>query len=270
MASAAAPVAGGITTLLARLRQHRGAIAGGTVLLLAGLAVWQWQTMLDDATPPARTAANPAASAVGRTTVIAPVQTAVMNLTVHFISVPEVKAATLMDARWNGDGDSALLASLLQLAAAKADGVAIAVELSKPCTSGQRVKLEKIKEFPYPTEFEPGGKGVITPTEFSFRNVGTTAELELTVSEDGDFCDLNLALEHDYAEPELIHWSTSLSDPENEDLPAAKQPEFRRATFNGQAMLRPGESGLMQCSQLPLLPGVPAQRLFVFVTVTTP
>ncbi len=270
LANAAAPVAGGITTLLSWLRHHRGAIAGGAVLLLAVLAVWQWQAMLDDSTRPPRAAGISAGGAVRGAAVPALSQAVIMNLTVHFITVPEAKAAALMDARWNSDGDTALLESLLQLARTKADGIEVAAELSKPCTSGQRVKLEKIKEFPYPTDFEPGEKGMITPTEFSFRNVGSTAELELTVSEDGEFCDLFMALEHHFAEPELVHWSTSLSDPENKDLPAAKMPEFRYAKVTGQAMLRPGESGLMQCSQLPLLPGVPAKRLFVFVTVTTP
>jgi RNA polymerase sigma factor (sigma-70 family) len=267
---AAAPAAGGITALLAWLRPHRGAVAGGAVLLLAGLAVWQWQAMLDDSTRPPHAVGNSASGAARTAEASPPDQSVFMDLTVHFITVPEAKAAVLMDARWNGDGDTALLESLLQLARTKADGIEVAAELSKPCTSGQRVKLEKIKEFPYPTEFEPGEKGMITPTEFSFRNVGSTAEMEMTVSEDGEFCDLNLALEHDYAEPELIHWSTSLSDPDNKDLPTAKLPEFRHAKVSGQAMLRPGESGLIQCSQLPLPPGVPAQRLFIFVTVSKP
>jgi RNA polymerase sigma factor (sigma-70 family) len=270
LSHAAAPAAGGIKTLLSWLRPHRAAIVGGGVLLLAGFVVWQWHDLLNAFE---RTSRAGAVSGAGNAKPIADPSNPgppVMDLTVHFITMPEAKAAALMDARWNGDGDTDLLESLLKLASAKADGVQVAAALSRPCVSGQRVKLEKIKEFPYPTEFEPGEKGMITPTKFAFLNVGTTAEMELTVSEDGEFCDLNMALDHDYAEPELISWSTSLSERENKNLPAAKMPERRQTKVTAQAMLQPGMSGLVQCSQLPLLPDVPAQRLFVFITVTTP
>ena len=86
---------------------------------------------------------------------------------------------------------------------------------------GQRSKIEVIREFPYPTEFDPpqipqtfGGGGVLnggglgqaqqgnsfpvtptTPNSFTFRNTGVTMEVEATVGEDGFTIDLNLAPE---------------------------------------------------------------------------
>ena len=86
---------------------------------------------------------------------------------------------------------------------------------------GQRSKIEVIREFPYPTEFDPpqipqtfGGGGVLnggglgqaqqgssfpvtptTPNSFTFRNTGVTMEVEATVGEDGYTIDLNLAPE---------------------------------------------------------------------------
>lgn len=84
---------------------------------------------------------------------------------------------------------------------------------------GQRSKIEVIREFPYPTEFDPpqipqtfggGGGGLFggggfassgssfpvtptTPSAFSVKNTGVTMEVEATVGEDGWTIDLNLA-----------------------------------------------------------------------------
>lgn len=79
--------------------------------------------------------------------------------------------------------------------------------------SGQRAVIEIIREFRYPTEFDPpqipqqfggGGSGsgttVITsfpvtpttPTAFETRNTGVTLEVEPTVASDGTMIDLNL------------------------------------------------------------------------------
>ena len=84
---------------------------------------------------------------------------------------------------------------------------------------GQRSKIEVIREFPYPTEFDPpqipqtfggGGGGLFggggatgssfpvtptTPSAFSTKNTGVTMEVEATVGEDGWTIDLNLAPE---------------------------------------------------------------------------
>lgn len=88
---------------------------------------------------------------------------------------------------------------------------------------GQKSKIEVIREFPYPTEFDPpqipqtfGGGGQIggggiggganqqggafpvtptTPQSFEFKNTGVTMEVEATVADDGYTIDLNLAPE---------------------------------------------------------------------------
>ena len=88
---------------------------------------------------------------------------------------------------------------------------------------GQRSKIEIIREFPYPTEYDPpqipqnfgggigigGGGGVgggaqqggsfpvtpANPNSFTFRNTGVTMEVEATVGDDGYTIDLNLAPE---------------------------------------------------------------------------
>ena len=85
---------------------------------------------------------------------------------------------------------------------------------------GQRSKIEVIREFPYPTEFDPpqipqtfgGGGGLngglggsqqgssfpvtpTTPNSFQFRNTGVTMEVEAIVGEDGYTIDLTLAPE---------------------------------------------------------------------------
>jgi len=68
--------------------------------------------------------------------------------------------------------------------------------------SGQRAVIEIIREFRYPTEFQPpqvpsGGNGVsavtpTTPTGFETRNTGVTLEVEPVVGPDGQTIDLNL------------------------------------------------------------------------------
>ncbi len=92
---------------------------------------------------------------------------------------------------------------------------------------GQRSKIEIIREFPYPTEYDPpqipqnfgGGIGIggggglgggaqqggsfpvtpANPNSFQFRNTGVTMEVEATVGDDGYTIDLQLA-------PEIIEF----------------------------------------------------------------
>jgi len=267
LARATAPSAAGLAALLARLLPHRATIAGVAVLCVAGFAVWQWHGMLN---APSDTPRVAVASSAGKTKA-APAAAAAkaMEVTVHFILVPEAEAAAVMANRWTSDADNALLSSLLQRAGPDPKGIHVARTFTGIRRSGQRSKFENIKEFAYPTDFDPGEKGMITPEAFSFRNVGSTAEMELTVS-DGDLCDVNLAVEHHYAEPLLHHFGTSLANPEDENLPGAKQPEMRVAKITTQLLMEPGTSQLAGCSQLPHLPDAPeasVQRLFTFITI---
>lgn len=269
--TAATPAAGGLAALLARLRPHRALIASAALLCVSGFALWQWNNWLNAAqqksprTAPAASAGQPKAepAAAGKA----------MEVTVHFIFVPEAEAAAIMAERWTSDADTALLASLIQKAGTDPRRIHVASSFTGTYRSGQRCKFEKTKEFPYPTDFDHGEQGMITPRLFEVRNVGSTAEVELMVSDD-DICDVNLATEHHYAEPHIHHFGTSLTKPEDESMPGAKQPEWRVAKTHAQLLLKPGESQLASCGQLPRLPGAPAdtpeQRLFTFVTIHAP
>lgn len=102
----------------------------------------------------------------------------------------------------------------------KDSGVTLELVHSMTVRNGQLSKSESIDEFPFPTEFDPSqipqtmsmdsakpvspavGSGSsaypwphtpITPTSFTIRNLGWSAEAELTFSEDGKYADLNLA-----------------------------------------------------------------------------
>ena len=98
-------------------------------------------------------------------------------------------------------------------------GVDLMTAPSVTTRSGQRAKIEIIREFIYPTEFEPpqipqqigavGGGGLApgaggnvnipitptTPTAFDVRNVGVTMEVDPVIGNDGYTIDLNLAPE---------------------------------------------------------------------------
>ncbi|MEO8352932.1 MAG: hypothetical protein ABI680_14460, partial [Chthoniobacteraceae bacterium] len=59
--------------------------------------------------------------------------------------------------------------------------------------SGNHTVAESIGEFRYPTEFKPAaGEDIAWPTSFQTRNTGATFELELFLSPDAQFCDVNL------------------------------------------------------------------------------
>jgi hypothetical protein len=112
-----------------------------------------------------------------------------------------------------------------------------------PVRSGQRAKIESITEFPYPTEFDPPQAGGAfeqqppphrhrhrhrhplhrpkplpgTPASFTFRNLGTTMEIEATVGVGGAVIDLNCA-------PELAF--NTVLDSFGQGLAELKQPRF--------------------------------------------
>ncbi|MDA0814310.1 MAG: type II and III secretion system protein, partial [Verrucomicrobia bacterium] len=91
-------------------------------------------------------------------------------------------------------------------------GVDLASSPSVVVRSGERASILLIREFIYPTEFDPpeipqefvgggatdgGGASFpvtpTTPTAFETRNVGTTFEVEPVISQDGTSVELNLA-----------------------------------------------------------------------------
>ncbi|MES2709286.1 MAG: Amuc_1098 family type IV pilus outer membrane protein [Verrucomicrobiota bacterium] len=109
---------------------------------------------------------------------------------------------------------------IMMRALSQKKGVDLMTAPSVIARSGQRSKVEVIREFPYPTEFDPpqipqtfgggasingntgssqqGGSFPVTPTtpqSFEFKNTGVTMEVEATVADDGYTIDLNLAPE---------------------------------------------------------------------------
>lgn len=97
-------------------------------------------------------------------------------------------------------------------------GVDLMTAPSVIARSGQKSKVEVIREFPYPTEFDPpqipqtfGNTGVnfsqdgsgagsfpvtpTTPQSFEYKNTGVTMEVQPTVADDGYTIDLELAPE---------------------------------------------------------------------------
>ena len=97
-------------------------------------------------------------------------------------------------------------------------GADVMVKPSTISRSGERSKIEIIREFIYPTEYEPpevgqvnnnnggggggGGGGNVTPatpTAFETRNVGVTLEVEPTVGPDRKFIELSL-------KPEMVEF----------------------------------------------------------------
>ncbi|NNE91432.1 MAG: hypothetical protein HKN23_07275 [Verrucomicrobiales bacterium] len=92
--------------------------------------------------------------------------------------------------------------------------------------SGNRVKVESITEFIYPTEFDPaeipnqvdlkdGAEAPVTgvnPTAFETRHLGTTVEADMVLGQDGKTVDINLS-------PEIVqlagytHWPHADADP---------------------------------------------------------
>lgn len=94
-------------------------------------------------------------------------------------------------------------------------GADVMVKPSTISRSGERSKVEIIREFIYPTEYEPpevgqvnnnngasGGDGNVTPanpTAFETRNVGVTLEVEPTVGPDRKYIELSL-------KPEMVEF----------------------------------------------------------------
>ncbi len=109
---------------------------------------------------------------------------------------------------------------IMMRALSQKKGVDLMTAPSLIVRGGQKSKIEVIREFPYPTEFDPpqipqtfgggstlnggaggsqqGGSFPVTPTtpqSFEFKNTGVTMEVEATVADDGYTIDLNLAPE---------------------------------------------------------------------------
>jgi RNA polymerase sigma factor (sigma-70 family) len=258
----------GFAALLARLLKMNAALVGGAVLLVAGGSIWYWQTQLGDTgtksqtnlSAPRKSAARPATREPG-----------VVDVAFHFLMIPDDKAAAILNQRWNGDGDTDLLTDLLKQAGAGTGGVILAQRLTGSCRSGSRTKLGRTNPISYGTEWDLEEDGTLKTSSSAEKGIGTTAEMELTINDDGSTCDLNLQLRHHFAEPELQRWPASLTNPDAPGLPALRQPEFRSTGTNAQVFMGMGHARLVSASQLPP-PNGPASGarggyLFTFVSL---
>lgn len=138
----------------------------------------------------------------------------VIQVQVEYIEVPQTTVLELMYGEKKSANDSELRAKLQELLKS---GQATMMESQMVVSrSGEKATTESIREYIYPTEYEPAevpnkvdtngketGEGVRnlatppTPTAFETRNLGATLEVEPTLSEDGMIIDLRFA-------PELV------------------------------------------------------------------
>lgn len=120
--------------------------------------------------------------------------------------------------------------------------------------SGQRAKVESVREFIYPTEYDPpeipsdvtlSGRAKspvtgLTPTAYETRNIGHTLEIDPVLGADEIMIDLNLA-------PEIVTLAgyTSWPSAKIEPLFLAKMPTFYTMKITSQIMLQNGRYGFL-------------------------
>jgi RNA polymerase sigma factor (sigma-70 family) len=257
---ATAATAGGTAAIAAWLT--RTSVITAAVLAVSSVAAWQWwRATHRDATQGIVFNGN------SRPTAAALPEQPSVQITVHFIRMPEPAAAAIMEQRWNSDEDTKLLQDLLN---ARSDENQIVSKDGIKVHSGQRAKLELIKEFPFGTEWEPGDEGLMTPIVFTIRNVGTTAEIDCTIGEDGHTCSLTMTTEFDFAAPKIHVFPSSPAHADDPEAPGAKMPEFRYVKATSAYVMDVGDSMLVQCSPLPILEPADAlhpERILTFVTI---
>lgn len=101
--------------------------------------------------------------------------------------------------------------------------------------SGQRMKVESIRELFYPTEFRPFESGLPFPRSFDCRNVGTTSEIDAFLGSD-DVMDINFA-------PERVFYggeTPPLAEAGSESLDI-RWPNFRTQKITSQTVTYPNE-----------------------------
>ncbi|GAA5496954.1 hypothetical protein Rhal01_03142 [Rubritalea halochordaticola] len=138
----------------------------------------------------------------------------VIQMQVEYIEVPQATVLELMYGEKKSADDSKLRAELQKMLK---EGKATMMESQMVVSrSGEKATSESIREYIYPTEYEPSevpnkvdangeetGEGLRslatppTPTAFETRNLGSTLEVEPILSEDGFTVDVRFA-------PELV------------------------------------------------------------------
>ncbi len=164
-----------------------------------------------------------------------------VRVQVEFIEMPQEKLIELLMPQRRGADDSDLRMAAHEMVKKKEAKV---LETTTLVTrSGQRAKVESIKEFIYPTEYDPPeisegarkgtnanapviiGEAAIAPpnpTAFEMRPVGTTFEVDPVVGADGITIELNLAPEIVYHAGNTVYGKWKTPEAETE----VTQPEF--------------------------------------------
>lgn len=214
-----------------------------------------------------------------------------VRIQVEFIDVPHEQLTGLMFGEKPAANDGELRKQVELLVK---DGKATIAETMICVTrSGQKAITESIEEFIYPTEYEPAeisiessskekdakepAKEVVrdnatgpTPTAFETRNLGSTMEIEPTLSDDGKSVDLRIV-------PEMVHhvgnqiWAEWKGEHGNSPI---QMPTFYTVRLNTAVTLATGQYMLLAALSPKNKDGFPdpTRKLMVFVKadVATP
>lgn len=271
--------AGVMMALRAWLVSQKTALLGSGALVAAAGAVWWFNHRLDAAgtgsgvvTAAAAWGTKPGIPGTGGT-VAGGKQ---VDITVDYLLVPEAQALSLLNQRWNGDGDTELRAALLKQSggspsvSGSGSGVRLAKSLTGTFVSGTTQTLEDAVILKSPTaKVKPPPPGVVlkdgregNPDGFELRKVGTVAELHAVVSVDGEWCTLKVRSTHHFGKPQTIQWSAAPAGASElaagAEADDGRRMEFRGATADLYAVQRIGSSSLVQSSQLPAAPDATA------------
>lgn len=188
-----------------------------------------------------------------------------LSLSFETFSLDLAEAATLTRANLD---DQSLYSKLLELIAKKA---AKQEQLTVIKTlSGTKATAESISEKIYPTEYmpptsadekeQPNTAAQPVATAFETRNTGTTIEVELTLSEDGQTVELHMV-------PETV--SLAAQDDFGQGV---KMPNFESQRFNSSLTLKTGKPTLVGTINRPpnskIDPDASNRVYFAFATVT--
>lgn len=207
-----------------------------------------------------------------------------VNVQLDWIRMPHLTANQLIrqHLQHSREGDALYKAALELIEQKKAERLDLMMLVVR---NGQRSNNQAIVDKPYPTEFDPplvmekiieGANNYMeiispnTPTSFSTKSLGRSAEVEATVGEDGTTIDINMA-------PEWIEhladvaWGTGASE--------VKQPAFGTNKVTEQLLLVSGAwqmaalftppHGAAEGQLLGSAAALPTERVLLFVRAST-
>ena len=181
-----------------------------------------------------------------------------VRVQVEFIEMPLHTMSTLLDDEEATKTDAILRQHISQLI--KADKAKIVETQMTVARAGEKATSESIREFIYPTEYEPPELPTTiriekdteskvtqadfatgpTPTAFETRNLGTTLEIETEISEDSRYIDLRLA-------SDIVHHTKNIAYATWKDKRGQSDivmPEIYTLRCNTSVTLRNGKPSL--------------------------